>query len=184
MTLSFALDVQQGFSFTSGSHAAVGHLVVATVFGTALTADLTVTDPVTNASMPAAGVLAQVQWGETPQAPLSLTTYVSARNMIVLQQLEQQQITSTAVALDFRVYEYDAETRAYFGSFAPKQPPLDALVGKAGNTIELQVSRAPLQVKSMEVYAVSMTVQPPAPQLQELAVAVSASAAIIKPWGG
>jgi hypothetical protein len=185
MTLSWTLDVQQGFAFTPGSHATVGHLVMATVFGTALTADLMVTDPVTNASMPAAGVLAQVRWGETAQAPLSLTACVSEPNSIVLLQLEhQQQITSTAVVLDFGVYEYDAETGAYFGSFAPAQPPLDALVGKSGNTIELQVSSTPLQVKSLEVYEVSMTVQPPVPQLQELALAASASAKIIKPWGG
>ena len=185
MTLSYALDTAQGFTFTPGSRDSIGSLTAATICGTTLKADLTVTDPVTNASGLTAGVLAQVQWGETAQAPLSLTACVSEPNSIVLLQLEhQQQITSTAVVLDFGVYEYDAETGAYFGSFAPAQPPLDALVGKSGNTIELQVSSTPLQVKSLEVYEVSMTVQPPVPQLQELALAASASAKIIKPWGG
>jgi hypothetical protein len=183
MTLSISLDVQQALAFTSGSHAAVGYLVMATVCGTALTADLTVTDPVTNASGLTAGVLAQVQWGETAQAPLFLTACVSAPNRSALQQLVQQQITSTAVVLDFSVYEYDNVELVYFGSFAPEQPPLDALVVKTGNTIELQVSSTPLQVKSLEVYEVSMTVQPP-PQLQELALATNATAKTIKPWGG
>jgi hypothetical protein len=184
MTLSSTLDIQQGCAFTPGSHAAVGHLVMATILGAALTADLTVTDPVTNANMPAAGVLAEVHWGETPGAPLSMTAYVSERNRTVLQQLQQQQITNTAVILDFRVYQYDAGARVYYGSFAPKQPPLDALIGKSGsNTIELQVSSTPRQVKAIVLYEVTMTVQP-APQLQELAVAASASVAIIKAWGG
>jgi hypothetical protein len=183
MAISWTLNVQQGFSFTPNSHAAVGHLVMATVFGTALAADLIVTDPVTKANMPVAGVLAQVAWGETPQTPLSLAAYVSQHNRAALQLLQQQQVTSTAVALDFRAYQYDAEANVYYGSFAPKQPPLEALAAKTGNNIALQVSSSPLQVGSVAVYEVTMTVQPAPAQQQELAVAVSASEAVVKPWG-
>jgi hypothetical protein len=184
MPLSYALDVQQGFSFGSGSHAAVGHLITAAVFGTALTADLTVTDPAANASTPAVGVLAQVQWGETPQAPLSLAAYVSVSNHSVLTQLEHQQISGTAVVVNFRVYEYDPVSRGYFVTFAPQQPPLHALVAKSGNTVQLRVSSTPLQVKSLQVYEVAMTLQPPLPQRQGLLVAESPATPLLKPWGG
>ena len=91
MTLSYALDTAQGFTFTPGSRDSIGSLTAATICGTTLKADLTVTDPVTNASTPAVGVLTQVQWEETVQGPLSFTFFVSAGNRGVLEQILSQQ---------------------------------------------------------------------------------------------
>ena len=96
MTLSYALDTQQGFTFTPGSRDAIGALTAATICGTVLAADLTVTDPVTTATMPAVGVLTQVQWEESIQAPLSLTAYVSAHNRSALEQVLSRPTSSTA----------------------------------------------------------------------------------------
>jgi hypothetical protein len=50
MALSLSLNPQQGLTFNSGSQQPTGHLLSATLCGTALTADLTVTDPVAGSS--------------------------------------------------------------------------------------------------------------------------------------
>lgn len=183
MALSYALDVQQGFTFTPGSHDAVGYLSTATVCGAALKADLTVTNPLTNASMGAAGVLAQVQWAETAGAPLSFTVFVSAPNRGVLEQLVSQQIASTAVILNFGVYQYDVRVQKYFCAFAPEQPPLEAVIAKTGRTLELQVAAVPTQVgKSLQAYEVTLTAGP-LPSVQVFKVAPSATDSVAKPWG-
>ncbi len=161
MTLSFALDTQQGFTFTPGSRDPIGSLTAATICGTALNADLTVTDPVTNASMPAVGVLTQVQWEESIQAPLSLTAYISADNRGVLGKLLSQQISSTAVILDFAVYQYAASARRYFCAFTPQQPPLNGIISQAGGALFVNLADTPTQVTtSMAAYEVTLTAGP------------------------
>ena len=183
MTLSYALDTAQGFSFTPGSRDSIGSLTAATICGTTLKADLTVTDPVTNASTPAVGVLTQVQWEETIQAPLSVTFFVSADNRDVLEQILSQQSASTPVALSFGVYQYAAGVQKYFCAFTPEQPPLNAVISQAGGALFLHVAEAPTQVtKSLAVYEVILTAGPAA-QVQVFTVASTAPGSVAVPWG-
>jgi hypothetical protein len=178
MTLSYALDTQQGFTFTPGSRDAIGSLTAATICGTALKADLTVTDPVTTASMPAVGVLTQVQWEESIQAPLSFTVYVSAHNRGVL-----EQILSTAVILNFGVYQYAASAQKYFCAFTPEQPPLNGVISQAGGALFVNLAETPTQItKSLAAYEVTLTAGPAA-QVQILTVASTAPGSVAMPWG-
>jgi hypothetical protein len=183
MTLSYALDTAQGFTFTPGSRDSVGSLTAATICGTALKADLTVTDPVTNASTPAVGVLTQVQWEETIQAPLSFTFFVSAANRGVLGQILSEQTASTTVTLNFGVYQYAAGVQKYFCAFTPQQPPLNAVISQAGGALFLHVSDAPTQVtKSLAAYEVVLTAGPAA-QVQVFTVASTTPGSVAIPWG-
>jgi hypothetical protein len=182
VTLSYGLDVQQGLSFAPGGQQGIGHLLSATFFGTALTADLTVTDPTTSTSGPAAGVLQQVQWGETPGSPISMTAYLSSQNATTLQQLLRQTVTNLAVTFSFRVAEFDLQARVYYAAFGPQQPPLKALVGKSGSTLQLQLASTATTIKTAYLYAMSCTLMPP-PQMQPLIVAASATQRLVKAWG-
>jgi hypothetical protein len=183
MTLSYALDTQQGFTFTPGSRDAIGSLTAATVCGTSLKADLTVTDPVTTASMPAVGVLTQVQWEEGIQAPLSFTAYISAHNRGVLEQILNQQTSSTAVILNFGVYQYAASTQKYFCAFTPEQPPLNGVISQAGGALFVHLSDTPTQITaSVAAYEVTLTAGPAA-QVQLLTVASTAPGSVAMPWG-
>ena len=183
MTLSYALDTAQGFTFTPGSRDSIGSLTTATICGTALDADLAVTDPVTNASTPAVGVLTQVQWEETIQAPLSVTFFVSADNRDVLEQILSQQSASTPVALSFGVYQYAAGVQKYFCAFTPEQPPLNAVISQAGGALFLHLADAPTQVtKSLAAYEVTLTAGPAA-QVQIFTVASTAPGSVAMPWG-
>jgi hypothetical protein len=183
MTLSYALDTAQGFTFTPGSRDSVGSLTAATICGTALKADLTVTDPVTNASTPAVGVLTQVQWEETIQAPLSFTFFVSADNRGVLEQILSRQTASTAVTLNFGVYQYAVGVQKYFCAFTPQQPPLNAVISQAGGALFLHVADTPTQVtKSLAAYEVVLTAGPAA-QVQVFTVASTTPGSVAVPWG-
>jgi len=183
MTLSYALDTAQGFTFTPGSRDSIGSLTTATICGTALDADLAVTDPVTNASTPAVGVLTQVQWEETIQAPLSLTFLVSAHNRGVLQQILSRQIANAAVILNFSVYQYASPTQKYYCAFTPEHPPLSGVISQAGGALFLHLADAPTQVtESLDAYEVILTTGPAA-QLQALTVTSSAPGSIAMPWG-
>jgi hypothetical protein len=183
MTLSYALDTAQGFTFTPGSRDSVGSLTAATICGTTLKADLTVTDPVTNASTPAVGVLTQVQWEETIQAPVSFTFFVSADNRGVLEQILSRQTASTAVTLNFGVYQYAVGVQKYFCAFTPQQPPLNAVISQAGGALFLHVADAPTQVtKSLAAYEVVLTAGPAA-QVQVFTVASTTPGSVAVPWG-
>ncbi|MDQ2814277.1 MAG: hypothetical protein M3Z75_21015 [Actinomycetota bacterium] len=183
MTLSYALDVQQGFALTPGSRDAVGSLTAATIDGTTLSADLTVIDPVTNASMAAVGVLSQVQWDEAVQAPVSFTVYVSAHNHGVLEQILAQQAASTPVTLSFGVYEYAASVQKYFCAFTPEQPPLSGVISQAGGALFLHLAAAPTQVtKALTAYEVTLTAGPAA-QVQLFTVASTAPGSVAMQWG-
>jgi hypothetical protein len=183
MTLSYALDTAQGFTFTPGSRDSIGSLTAATICGTTLNADLTVTDPVTNASTPAVGVLTQVQWEETIQSPVSFTFFVSAQNRDVLKQILSQQIASTAVTLNFGVYQYAAAVQKYFCAFTPQQPPLNAVISQAGGALFLNLAEAPTQITtSLAAYEVILTAGPAA-QVQVFTVASTAPGSVAMPWG-
>jgi hypothetical protein len=183
MTLSYALDTKQGFTFTPGSPEAIGSLTAATICGTALAADLTVTDPVANASRPAVGVLTQVQWEESIQAPLSFTAFVSADNRDVIEKILSQQIDSADVILDFGVYEYAASAHKHFCAFTPQRPPLNGIISQAGGALFLNLAASPTRVtKSLTAYEVTLTVGP-ADQVQALIVASTAPGSVAMPWG-
>ncbi len=183
MTLSYALDTQQGFTFTPGSRDAIGSLTAATICGTALATDLTVTDPVTTVSVPAVGVLTQVQWEESIQAPLSFTAYVSAHNQGVIEKILSQQVGSASVTLNFAVYQYAASAQNYYCAFTPEQPPLNGVISQAGGALFLNLAATPTQItKSLAAYEVTLTAGPAA-QVQLLTVASTAPGSVAMPWG-
>lgn len=186
MALSYVLDVQQGFSPTgSTQHNGASHLLSATFFGSVLSADLTVTDPLKpSTSMSVVGVLSRVDWAETPATPISMTVYVSAHNRAVIQPIVETTIKNTAVVVNFRVDQYDSAMRVYFAAFAPQQQPapLKALIGNKGSAVDLQINSNPIIVNSTQLYEISFSIVS-TQQLQSLTVAASPSNAMVKPWG-
>ena len=129
------------------------------------------------------GVLTQVQWEETIQSPVSFTFFVSAENRDVLKQILSQQIASTAVTLNFGVYQYAAAVQKYFCAFTPQQPPLNAVISQAGGALFLNLAEAPTQITtSLAAYEVILTAGPAA-QVQVFTVASTAPGSVAMPWG-
>jgi hypothetical protein len=183
MALSLYLSVSQGLSFTPGSTHGVGHLLSATICGAALAADITVTDPKTGSSSPAAGVLEEVGWQEGVADPILMTAFISAHNQSVLQRLQQSAIPTTAVTVSFQTREYDQVARSWYSAFAPAQPPLSGLIQEMGKSPQLTVASSATVFGSTQLYKVYFGMVPPANKAQSLRVANSSTSPVLKSWG-
>ena len=183
MALSLYLSVSQGLSFTPGSTDGVGHLLSATICGTTLTADLTVTDPKTGSSTAAAGVLEQAGWQEHVGDPTLMTAFISAHNQSVLQQLQQTVNPTTAVTVSFQTREYDQVARSWYSAFAPVQPPLSGLIQEMDKSPQLTVASSATVFGSTQLYKMDFGMVPPANKAQSLRVANSATSRVLKSWG-
>jgi len=101
----------------------------------------------------------------------------------VVKQILSQQIASTAVTLNFGVYQYAAAVQKYFCAFTPQQPPLNAVISQAGGALFLHLAEAPTQItKSLAAYEVILTAGPAA-QVQVFTVASTAPGSVAMPWG-
>jgi hypothetical protein len=183
MALTLGFNIQQGVSYTPGSTQPVGHLLSANICGTALAADLTVTNPQTGSSIPAAGVLEEIYWGEGVGDPISITAFVSAHNQSALRQLLLPPgFPTTAVTVTFGTHEYDPEVRAWYAAFAPVQPPLSGLIQGKENP-QLIVDSTATVWGSAQLYKMSLAMVPPANKAQTLRLATSTTTQVLKPWG-
>jgi hypothetical protein len=182
MALTLGFNIQQGVSYTPGSTQPVGHLLSANICGTALAADLTVTNPQTGNSIPAAGVLEEIYWGEGVGDPISMTAFVSAHNQSALRQLLQTIFSITAVTVTFATHEYDQEVHSWFAAFAPVQPPLSGLIQGKENP-QLIVDSTATVWGSAQLYKMYFAMVPPANKAQYLRLANSTTTQVTKPWG-
>jgi hypothetical protein len=183
MALTLAFDISQGLNFTPGNTRAVGHLLSANICGTALAADLTVTDPQTGSTTPAAGVLDEVAWGEGVGDPISMTAFISAHNHSTLQPLLLKALPTTAVTVSFGTHEYDLEVRRWYSAFAPVQPPLSGQIQVVSRSPQLTVDSSATVWGPIQLYKVYFAMMPPANKTQALRLANSVTTQLVKSWG-
>lgn len=184
MALALNFSIQQGVSFSPGSIQAVGHLLAATISGQALAADLTVTDPQAGGSTSAAGVLAQIDWGEGTSDPISMSAFVSAQNQGALRQLMLAALPTTAVTVSFLTHEFDPRASSWYSPFTPVTPPLNGSLHQTSQGPELTVATSATAVGSASLYQVDFTIMPPGGAVESLQVAASATQQSINTWGG
>jgi hypothetical protein len=183
MALALTFSIQQGVSFTPGSTQAVGHLLSATICGAALTADLTVTNPQTRTSAPAAGVLQQIEWAEGAADPIYMSAFVSAHNQVALRELLLTTMAATTVKISFLTHEFDPVARRWYSAFEPATPPLSGLLSNTSTGPQLTVATTATAVGSASLYQVKFAIVPPASTVENLEVAASATQPVIKTWG-
>ena len=182
-TYGCGCDVTQGFHHSSGGTATVGYLVSATIAGTTLIPDISVSDPQSGATTTVVGVMSADEWAGGASDPISLTAYISNANRQRLVPLTQTPPTNTAVTFNFANDVWDQVAKRYFVSFAPVSPPLRGQLSRNGGAVALQVASAP-GPQSPPSYAMTMTVVPPASGgPQSIRVATSSTASAVKTWG-
>jgi hypothetical protein len=110
----FECDKDYGFMPDPNAHPRVGYVTAFAGLGLpqALSADLTVTSPLTGARTPVFGVIETLEWAGGAADPLKIDMYVSQENATQLKALQQSTLTTTKVsALDYIVLDYDPETK-------------------------------------------------------------------------
>jgi hypothetical protein len=189
-TVPFDYDCDMSYAFVPdpNQQERVGYVTAFAGLGLAqaLKADLTVTNPLTRATTPVVGVIAQFEWAGAVGDPLKIDMYVSQENAAQLKVLQQQALKTTKVtALNFSIINYDQETKQWFTQAAPQNPPLSGIV-PGGQNPELNVDLTPVPVKEgieVNVYQVSVQIAPGANQAYTLTFANSSTKPVVKAWG-
>jgi hypothetical protein len=187
-TVPFDYDCDMSYAFVPdpNKQERVGYVTAFAGLAQALKADLTVTNPLTRATTPVVGVIAQFEWAGAVGDPLKIDMYVSQENAAQLKVLQQQALKTTKVtALNFSIINYDQETKQWFTQAAPQNPPLSGIV-PGGQNPELNVDLTPVPVKEgieVNVYQVSVQIAPGANQAYTLTFANSSTKPVVKAWG-
>jgi hypothetical protein len=187
-TVPFDYDCDMSYAFVPdpNKQERVGYVTAFAGLAQALKADLTVTNPLTRATTPVVGVIAQFEWAGAVGDPLKIDMYVSQENAAQLKVLQQQALKTTKVtALNFSIINYDQETKQWFTQAAPQNPPLSGIV-PGGQNPELNVDLTPVPVKEgieVNVYQVSVQIAPGANQAYTLTFANSSAKPVVKAWG-
>jgi hypothetical protein len=187
-TVPFDYDCDMSYAFVPdpNKQERVGYVTAFAGLAQALKADLTVTNPLTRATTPVVGVIAQFEWAGAVGDPLKIDMYVSQENAAQLKVLQQQALKTTKVtALNFSIINYDQETKQWFTQAAPQNPPLSGIV-PGGQNPELNVDLTPVPVKEgieVNVYQVSVQIAPGANQAYTLTFANGSTKPVVKAWG-
>jgi hypothetical protein len=184
----FACNTAYGFIQVPNEHPRVGYVTAFAGLGLpqALSADLTVTNPLTGARITVVGVIEQFEWNGGVGDPLQIDMYVSQENATQLKALQQSTLKTTKVsALNYVIIDYDPETEEWFTQAAPQQPQLSGIVPGTPSP-ELNVDLTPVPVKAgidVNVYKVSVQIAPGANQAYVLTFANSSTQPVVKAWG-
>jgi hypothetical protein len=188
MPFNFACDKDYGFLPDPNAHQRVGYVTAFAGLGLphALSADLTVTNPLTGAKTPAFGVIETFEWEGGTGDPLKIEMYVSQENATQLKALQQSALTTTKVsALDYQIIDYDQETKQWFTQSAPEKQPLSGIVaGKENSGLNVDLTPVPvIEGIDLNVFKVSVQITPAANQAYALTFANSSAKPVTKQWG-
>jgi hypothetical protein len=177
-------DAAQGFHPQAGGTTTIGYLVTATIAGTTLTPDISVTDRQSGATASVVGVVSTDNWSGGTGDPITMTAYISTANWQRIYAALRQPLPTRAVTFDFANHNWDVQTKRYFVSFAPTSPPLHGQLSiNSSHQPVLSVASTPGPVQTPQNYAMSMSVDPQPGSAQTIRVAASSSASMVKAWG-
>jgi hypothetical protein len=185
MKFGYQCDTDYGFVPDPDQPECVGYVTALAALGQDLSADLTVTNPLTGANILVAGVMGTFQWAGAVEDPLVINMYVSQKNAAQLKVLLQSALTTATVsALDYIIVNYDQATKQWFVQAAPQGQSLSGTVA-GGQNPELQVDLTPVAVKGtdLNIYPVSVQIVPPANQGYALTFASSSTEKVAESWG-
>jgi len=185
----FDVSAARAFDFTS-SKGAMGHLKSLDLAGYTLDADVSVQSPPTGANTNVVGILSGIAWGSgrNPAVtdPILLAVEISSANAAKAKDVLHRPPTGGRVTFSFAVYDYDHVAEKYFVACqgAADETTLQGHVRKLGNSIALEIEEegTALQQAGTTLFQLTADVEPE-PTSQMIALGMSATAKIVKPWG-
>lgn len=182
--LNFDCSIRQGFNFEKDRQILVGHLVSITIAGQALTADITLTDPLDYGStVTAVAVISGIHWQGGYADPVNIACNVSNENQKQVALLTHKDLSKNDVVFAFNVYAYDQNAKVYYKAFSSGDNSLNGLIYKTGGDLSLQISPDPdNEVVSPLNYPMYIGIMPQQ-SAQTINVAVSNTDKFVKTWG-
>jgi len=112
-------DVVQGFVLDADYQGTFGYITALTMGSNSLLADLTGKNPMSASTLPAVGVLSEVEWNGEQMDPISFKAQISSVNKQTLAALLQQGPSSLTVKISFVVFDYDRTTFQFYKALSP-----------------------------------------------------------------
>jgi len=185
-TIEFdSLSVEQGFNYQKDVQKPFGFVTSLKVNGTAVTAD----QSLKNAAGPvkAVGVLQSVDWAGGQGDALQFKMALSTTNKQKLETMLYQTLTNTAVEIQFVVFSYDPNKKAWYTAFQSGANGANAVVKgniqKEDKDLKLTVAKtASAAVKSPQNWEVDLSALPQA-SAQPMTFCGASGACVAKTWG-
>lgn len=176
-------SVFNGFNFKRDVQDKIGHATQLTIGEKTLTADLTVKEPIEEGDEKVVGVISSFSWDGGYAQPIQFSMQISITNKNEIASLLHTQMKSVAVTVNFNIYEYDPEAKAYYKSLHTNDADIKGLIQVEGDERILYLSDEPgMEVQQPINYQIVIGIVPEDEQ-QEIHLAVSQSMKFVKPWG-
>ncbi|GMV40030.1 MAG: hypothetical protein AMXMBFR64_17460 [Myxococcales bacterium] len=181
---SYNASVRQGFNFEKDSQVCVGFINSLKIGDTAMTSDLSVTDPENvTATIKVFGVVSSMFWQGGYTDPVQTACQVSNDSKNKIATLVHSTLSNTEVEIEFTVYDYDPKNKKYFKAFHCNATKLKGLVAKSGGELHMAIDNdASYEVASPKNFAFNLGVMPQ-DSAQQIHVAVSLTDKFAKAWG-
>lgn len=178
-------DQYQGYNFKKDVQTAVGYITSLKIGDTTLSVDQTVKDPMSPADdLKVVAVLTGALWELGPTDALYFSGQISVPNKQAVQLLTYKDLTKVEVVVKFAVYDYDPVEKKYFKCMlGADDAELNGILEKNGSDLNLSVAdEASREVQSPENFSFQTGIKPQ-PSAQEITIATSFSAKVVKAWG-
>jgi len=179
-----SLDIEQGFNFKQDIQKTIGHIVAWTVSKQEIKADMKLKNPMDaiKTGNHVVGVLSSVTWGGGAGEPFAFKFNISTKNKQVIAKILHEQLTSTEVLLQFKVWDYDPVLKEWFVALNNQDANLKCLIKKEDKDLKLALSKEPGAIKSPENWGVELEVVAQ-PYEQGIGFCVSKGVNVAKIWG-
>ncbi len=191
--INFNMDPEHALHFVRDQHEFVGHLYY---FGVgsdvSLTADLKLTKPIGFTSTNVAGVISSLEWGGSPEAPMTIKALVSMGNRQLVMNVVHQDVSDPSVTFSFSIYDYDNIKSKFYEVLYTEGTKLKGKLetGSQENRVQVSLSIDPKAathkktggVLSPMLWEMTATIYPGS-QSQTIRLCTGGLQKMVKKWG-
>ncbi|MGH7295044.1 MAG: hypothetical protein ACRELB_08925 [Polyangiaceae bacterium] len=180
-------NVKQAFAYERDQQVPFGQVTSLTVGGTEFTPDFDSKNPIDDADVECVGIIRKVSWDGGYTDPVDITFMLSTANKQTLQGLLHSSLKSTAVAIQYDVYDFDpigeGTAGVYYKSFYSNDTQLNGLIKKDGGKLSIELNKeADGDVASPMNYECHLVFNPK-PAQQAITIATANQKNVVKRWG-
>ena len=175
-------DIYNAFNFKRDLQEKLGHVTSLKIGEANPSADLTLKEPISEGDVKCVGAISSFDWNAGDADPLSFSCQVSITNKNNMASLIHTQMKSVAVEVDFAIYDYDPDAKAYYKAVWVDSA-IKGVLKVEGNERDLHLAdEASTEVQQPLNYTLNFGIQPEDNE-QQIHMAVSQKNKFVKQWG-